>query len=100
MRYLEWYRVPISALGCGIPNSFHFSCRWVKPYLTSYIFLIYEADPLSPPEGEAAKGVRPLHPRVKLMWSNNILAQRGLGRGGRATPEGVGLLILLNIFVK
>ncbi len=62
-------------LVCDIPNSFS-QLLLGKTYLTSQIFLIYEGDPLSPPEGEAPQGVRPLDPRVKLKCSNNILAQR------------------------
>jgi len=85
------------------PEFISLSCCRVKSYKTPEIFLIYEGDPLSPPEGEAAQGVRPLDPRDPLV-KNNVFKQHSCParprQGGRATPEGVGLLILLNIFVK
>ena len=35
-----------------------------KTLSDAQIFPIYEGDPLSPPEGEAAQGVRPFDPHV------------------------------------
>ena len=70
------------------PEFISLSCCWVKPYLTPQIFPIYEGDPLSPPEGEAAQGVRPLAPRLKLKCSNNILAQRGPDEAAERPPKG------------
>ena len=61
----------------GYPEFISLSYRWVKPYLTPQIFPIYEGDPLSPPEGEAAQEVHLLDPRVEFKCSKNILAQRG-----------------------
>jgi hypothetical protein len=46
------------------PEFISLSCCWVKSYLAAQIFPIYEDDPLSPPEGEAAQGGgTPLTPR-------------------------------------
>jgi hypothetical protein len=59
------YPIPISCNTIAklwYPEFISFSCYWVKPYLTSQIFPIYEDDPLSPPEGEAAQRVYPLDP--------------------------------------
>ena len=75
--YFLWYAELISL-----------SCCWVKPYLTPHIFPICEGDPLSPPKGEAAQGMRPLDPRVKLMCSNNILAQRSQNEAAGRPPKG------------
>jgi len=73
------------------PEFISLSCCWVKSYKTPKIFLIYEGDPLSPPEGEATQGVRPLDPRdplVKLKCSNNIPAQRGPDEAAERPPKG------------
>ena len=62
-------------------------------------FPIYEGDPLSPPEGEAAQGVRPLDPRIKLKCSNNILAQRDPDEAAERPQRG-GLAHIIEYFCE
>ena len=63
---------------CGIPNSFQ----------TPQIFPIYEGDPLSPPEGEAAQGVRSPWPPCKIKVLKQHSCPARPRQGGRATPKG------------
>jgi hypothetical protein len=58
-----WLHEADKKMAYDILNLFH-SVAAGKTYPTPQIFPIYEGDPLSPPEGEAAQGVRPFDPHV------------------------------------
>ncbi len=57
---------PVDFLPVWYPDFISVSYCWVKSYLAIQIFPIYEGDPLSPPEGEAAQGGRPFDPHEKV----------------------------------
>jgi len=65
-RFFYWFfKVFMTRQSGPVISRIHFTQLLLgKTYLTLQIFPIYDGDPHSPPEGEAAQGVHPFDPHV------------------------------------